>query len=134
MFLLDLVGTIASVLGLGVSLYVLGVAKDVRQAVESAELVARRRNLAEELDEVSSKLRQLGNLLQQEEWVAVQIRIDEILTICKMASTRWPDHIPEHIDAVLTAVTLIQSIGTQSAELSGRALSPAERKGSPEPI
>jgi hypothetical protein len=129
MFWLDLVGTIASVLGLGVSLYVLGVAKDVRDAVAAAQVVARRRNLAEELDQVSSKLQQLGNFLQQEEWVAVQIRIDEILAICKMAATRWSDHLSmEHLNGVLTAVTLIQSIATRSAEVSGREVSPAEKK------
>jgi hypothetical protein len=92
MFLLDLIGTLASVAGLLVSLYVLRVATDAKVAAEAARDLARRRNLAEDLDDVSYKLQQLGNFLATQQWVGVQIRIEEILAVCKTAMSRWSDH------------------------------------------
>lgn len=129
MFWLDLIGTMASVAGLIVSLYVLQVATDARKAAEDARDISRKRNLAEELDDISYKLQQLGNFLATQQWVGVQIRIEEILAVCKMAMTRWSDHLSEHhMNEIRTAVTLIQSIATQSAELSHKELSPAQKK------
>jgi hypothetical protein len=129
MFLLDLIGTLASVAGLLVSLYVLRVATDAKVAAEAARDLARRRNLAEDLDDVSYKLQQLGNFLATQQWVGVQIRIEEILAVCKTAMSRWSDHLSEeHMNEIRTAVTLIQSIATQSAELSHKELLPAQKK------
>jgi len=128
MFWLDLIGTLASVAGLIVSLYVLSVAIDVKEAVEEARVVARRRSLAEELDDVASKLLRLGTLIQHQEWLGVQMGIEEIVAICKMATMRWPDHLPENMEGVRTATTLLQSIATQSAELAGHELTPPQKK------
>jgi hypothetical protein len=129
MFWLDVIGTAASVAGLVVSLYVLRVATDAKEAAEAAQDLARRRNLAEELDDVSYKLQQLGHFLSTQQWVGVQIRIEEILAVCKMAMARWADHLSEeHMNDIRTAVTLIQSIAAQSAELSQNPLLPAQKK------
>jgi hypothetical protein len=119
MFLLSLIGTAASVVGLLISLYVLRVAKGARQAARAAEIVARRRNLVEELDDASYKLQQLGHFLGQEQWIGVQIRTDEILSICRAALTRWSDELSlERRDEMLTATTLVHSIATRSAQFS----------------
>jgi len=126
---LDVIGAIASIAGLIVSLYVLRVAKDAREAARGAQTLAQKRDLAEDLDEASHKLQDLGNFIQQQQWVGVQLRIDEILAICRSALARWPDHLPENRkNDVSTAVTLIQSIATQSAEISHREVLPAEKK------
>ena len=126
---LDIAGAIASVAGFFLSLWVLSVAKDARQAARAAMALAQKRDLAEELDYAPHKLQDLGNFLQLQQWVGVQLRIDEILGICKAAIGRWPDHLPEERkNDVLTAVTLIQSIATQSAEISHRQILPSEKK------
>jgi hypothetical protein len=129
MFVWTAVGTIASSAGLLVGIWVLLVARDARAAAEAAQALARRRNLAEDLDDVSYKLQQLGHFLQTQQWVGVQIRIEEIVAVCRSAMTRWSDHLPvEHMNAIRTATTLIQSIATQTAAIAEGGPSPPERK------
>ena len=129
MFWLNLIGIASSVAGLLIGIWVLIVATGAKKAAEGARVLARKRNLVEELDDVSYKLQQLGNFIQQQQWVGVQIRTDEILAVCKTATTRWSDHLSEeHMNGILTAISLIQSIATQSAEVSERDLAPAEKK------
>lgn len=117
----DIIGGIASIVGLGVSIWVLIVAQGAKEAAEEARAIARTRNLTEELDEASHKLQQVGIFLQQEEWFGIQLRIDEIAAICRTAMTRWSDHLPEERrNDVLSAVQLMRSIARLSADLSGR--------------
>jgi hypothetical protein len=126
---IDIVGGTASVIGLGVSLWVLSVATDARKAAEEARSLARRRNLVEELDDASQKLQQIGIFLHQQQWFGIQLRIDEVAAICRSAMTRWSDHLPEERkNDVITAVQLMRSIATLSADLSGRQPSSAETK------
>ena len=77
---IDIAGAVASVVGLGFTIYVLIVAKGVKKQVEEAKALARKRNLVEELNDASQKLEQIGNFLQQRQWVGVQIRTAEVLT------------------------------------------------------
>jgi hypothetical protein len=49
----EIVGTIASVVGLGVGVYVLSVAKDARTAAQEARVLANKRSLAEELGQAN---------------------------------------------------------------------------------
>jgi hypothetical protein len=133
MLLIDLLGALASGVGLIVSIRALQAAKGARVAAQQAAAAARetaiRRNLAEELDDISYKLQQVGHFLQLQEWIGVQIRIDEVLAVCVVVMTRWPDHLSEdHMNGIRTATSLIKSIAGQSAELSQRQLSAAERK------
>jgi hypothetical protein len=128
-FILDIVGAIASILGLLVSLYVLRIAKAAKKAAEEARALARKRNLVEELGDASQKLQQVGNFLQQQQWVPVQIRTAEVLLICREAMTRWSDHLTEERrGGVLTAMTQVQSIATQLAEIGQRELTPKEKR------
>lgn len=123
MFWLDFIGTLASFAGVVVTVYALRAAKGARKAAREAaratEIIARRRNLVEELTDVSSKLQQLGHFLGQEQWIGVQIRTDEILASCRAALTRWSDHLPpERRDEVLRATELVRSVATRSAQFS----------------
>lgn len=123
MFWLDFIGTIASVAGVVISVYAFRAAKGAREAARAAaraaELTARRRNLIEELDDISSKLQQLGHFLGQEQWIGVQIRTEEVLSICSAALNRWSDQLSEERrDEMLQASALVRSIATTSARFS----------------
>jgi hypothetical protein len=126
---IDVVGGIASVLGFGLTIWVLIVAAGAKKAAEDARTLARRRNLVEELDEASHKLLEIGIFLHQQQWFGIQLRIDEVAAICRSAMTRWSDHLPEERrNDVLKAVQLIRSISAVSAELARREPSSAENK------
>jgi len=90
-----IVGTLASVLGLGVGIYVLYVAKDARRAARDARVLARKRNLTEELEQARKYIEQVGDYLNKREWEAVRIRAQEIMTSCRESLSRWPDGLSE---------------------------------------
>jgi len=113
-------GTIASVAGLGVSIWVLRVAKDAREAAQGARSHARKRNLIEELDSAYQKIQQVGNFIQQEQWAAVRIRTEEIQASCKLTLTRWPDHLSEERrNEVLSASSQMMSIAKLASGATG---------------
>ncbi len=127
--IVDIGGGLASVIGLIITARVYFVAKDAKQAAQEALVLARSRNLVEELDDASQKLQQIGIFLHQQEWFGTQLRIDEIAAICRSALTRWPDHLSEmRRNDVLSAVQLVRSIASLSAELQGRQPTPAESR------
>ncbi len=118
MFLWTAVGTVAGVTGLGVSIYLIFVTRGARKAAQEAkatvQTATRKRSLIEELESVNNKADQLGALLQHEQWFAVQMRIQEILTICSQVLSRWPDGLSEEKrDDLLTAADLARSISTR---------------------
>jgi hypothetical protein len=118
MFLWTAAGTIAGALGLGVSIYLIFVTRGAREAAEDAkatvQAATRKRGLIEELENVNHKADQLGALLQHQQWFAVQMRIQEILTICTQVLSRWPDGLSEgKRDDLLTAADLARSISTK---------------------
>jgi len=129
---IDIVGAVASVLGLGFTIYVLRVARDAKSAAEAARDAAlsavRKRSLIEDLEDVRRMVQQVGNLIQQEEWMAVHMRIEEIVGTCKSAMARWGDALADETrTGVVTAGTLLQSIAAKSSEFGGRKLSPTEK-------
>lgn len=134
MFWLDLTGAVASVIGVIITVYAFRAAKGAREAARAAaraaELTARRRNLVEELDDISSKLQQLGHFLGQEQWIGVQIRTEEVLSICSAALKRWSDQLSEERrDEMLQASALVRSIATTSTKFSAQQpLTPADRR------
>ena len=126
---LGIVGAVASVAGFFLSLYVLRIAKGAKKAAEEAKVLARKRDFVEELDAASQKLQEVGNFLQQRQWLGVQIRTAEVLVICREAMARWSDHLSKkRRNGVLTAMTHIQTITTQLAEIGQRELTPQENK------
>jgi hypothetical protein len=96
-------------------------AQSAKEAAKEARGLARRRSLMEDLEDVSHKLQQVGIFLQQQEWFAVQLRIDEIAATCRSAMTRWSDHLQEGTrNNVLTSVQLIRSIARQTSDFADR--------------
>jgi hypothetical protein len=128
----DIVGAVASVVGLGFTIYVLSVAKDAKAAAEQAREAAlssaRKRSLIEDLEDIRRMIQQVGNLIQQEEWMAVHMRTEEIVGTCKVAMARWGDGLSiEAGDGVVTAGNLLQSIAAKSSEYGERPLTPPEK-------
>jgi hypothetical protein len=127
MFWLNLFSALTSVAGLIVSLYVLSVAKDARDAAEGARALARKRDLAEELGDASHKLQNVWNFLQNGQWIGVQIKTEEVLVICRTALSRWSDHLSdERKNGILQAINLIQSISAKVTEIAEREVEVAQ--------
>jgi len=108
-------GTVASVLGVGVSIWLIFIAKGARKAAEDAEdtvqTYTRKRGLVEELEAVNHKADQLGAFIQHEQWFAVQMRIQEIQSVCSQILSRWADGLPEDRRSdLLRAAELARSI------------------------
>jgi hypothetical protein len=127
-----IVGAVASVVGLGLTIYLLRIARDVKKAVERARedtlSTTRKRSLVEDLEDVRRMIQQVGNLIQQEEWLAVHMRTEEIVGTCKAAMARWGDGLPNKAkDGVGTAGSLLQSVAAKSSEYGDRDLSAAEK-------
>lgn len=119
-------GTVVSIIGTGISVYLIFVTRAARDAARAASAAARKRNLVEELESASQKTQQVGNFIQQDEWAAVRMRTEEIMVACKVALTRWPDHLTEERrNEVLKASTLMRSIATESAN---GAISPEQKR------
>ena len=131
-FVLDIVGAIASVIGLGLTIYLLSIAKDALTAAEEARdaalLGTRQRSLIEDLEDVRRMVQQVGLLIQQEEWMAVHMQTEEIVGTCKSAMARWGDGLAEATrDGVATAANLLQSIAAKSSEYADRDLTMPEK-------
>ncbi|MFZ0884930.1 MAG: hypothetical protein WAN14_16135 [Candidatus Acidiferrales bacterium] len=65
------------------------VAKAAKAAAEDAKSEARRRNLADELEDAQRKTEQVGNYLGQEKWEIVLLRSQEVVTSCSQILRRW---------------------------------------------
>lgn len=108
-------GTIASVLGLVLSIWLIVIAKGARKAARDAEHTVqtymRKRGLVQELEAVNHRADQLGALLQHEQWFAVHMRIQEIQSICSEILSRWQDGLSdEKRGDLLRASELARSI------------------------
>ena len=98
-------------MGLAVGIYVMVVARGARAAAQAARAMARRRNLIEELESASQKVHQVGTFIQQNEWLAVRMRTEEIQAACRVTLTRWPDQLSlERRNEVITASKLMSSV------------------------
>jgi hypothetical protein len=129
---IGIAGAIASVVGLGFTIYVLCVAKDARRAAEEAREAAlsgtRKRSLIEDLEDLRRMIQQVGTLIQQEEWMAVHMQTAEIVGTCKSAMARWGDGLTiETRDGVVTAGNLLQSVAAKSSEYGDRELTMPEK-------
>jgi hypothetical protein len=121
-------GSIASFLGLCLGIRVLYVATDARRAAREARSWARKKSLTEELQQAQQNIEQVGDFLHKQEWMAVRIRAQEIMTTCRECLTRWPDGLSEaRRDDVLNAITLVRPIA-QKASSGTSDLKPADLK------
>lgn len=85
-------GSLVSVVGLAVSVATLLVARWAKEAAEQAKGEARRRNLADEIEEAQRKTEQVGSYLGQEKWEIVLLRAQEVVTSCSQILRRWGAH------------------------------------------
>jgi hypothetical protein len=126
---LTLIGTVASVLGLGVSVWVLFVARSARDAARETRAWARRRSLADELNQAKQYIGQIGDFLHTQEWMAVRIRAHEVMTSCRESLSRWPDGLSEaRRDDVLSASRLVYSIAEKAASPEANDFKPSDVK------
>ena len=119
-FLRDNWGNLASVFGLGVSVWVLLVAQKAREAAEEARAFARLKSLLEELASANNKIELVGVFLRGRKWEIVQLLTDEALSACRSALARWGDHLIESRNDLLNICTLFRSISDNCASFETR--------------
>lgn len=121
-------GDAASVVGLGVSIATLVVARGAKAAAEAAKAEARHQNLADQLQDAQRKTEQLGAYLSQQKWEIVLLRSQEVITSCSQILRRWgPKSLSQRSrNNVLVAQQQAGSI----AEVAVRAsrMAPSERE------
>ena len=125
------VGTIAGLLGLGLTIWLIVIAQGARAAARDAErsvqAYARKRGLVEELEIANHRADQLGALLH-EQWFAAQMRIQEIQSICSQILSRWADGLSdEKRGDLLRAAELARSIAKRLPPGSGTTPTEVER-------
>jgi hypothetical protein len=119
-------GNLASVLGLGVSVWVLVVAQKAREAAEEARGAARLKSLLEELELANNKSQLLGVFLIQRKWEIVQLLVDEALGACQSALARWGDHLTHSKNSLLDVCTVFRSISEACLSSTTRPVSEEE--------
>jgi len=86
-------GSSAGVWGLGVTFITLLVAQRAREAANAAKREARRRNLAEDLQDAHTKSQQVGLFIRDAKWDTVFLRAQEISSACSLVLKRWQDEL-----------------------------------------
>lgn len=82
-------GNLASVIGLGVSVATLVVAKKAKAAADAAKFEARRQNLVDEIQDAQKRVEQLGAYLSQQKWEIVHLKSQEVISSCSQILRRW---------------------------------------------
>ena len=120
-------GNVFSVGGFVVSLATLVVATWAKDAAEEARAEARRRNLADELENSQLKTEQVGSYLSQGKWEIVLLRSQEVVTSCSQILRRWgtEELSEESRDNILRAQRQIGSIARVA--LSAVRVAPTEQ-------
>lgn len=123
-------GSIASVWGLGVSIYVLWVAKGARKAAEEARSAERVRTALEELEDAAEKCTQLGQFARAQNWDLVHLRAQEVMVRCRTTVERWGEDpaLKESRNKVLQVATFMRSIveETHSANVNPKNILTAQ--------
>ncbi len=122
-------GNVASVLGLGVSVWVLLVAQKAREAAEQARTTARLRNLVEVLTEAGNQVHQLGSYLAGDQWGVARFLAGEVAGACRLSMERWGDALDSSSRRSLVDLSRIaKSIAVVADEARMRQISAAERR------
>jgi hypothetical protein len=123
-------GSVASVWGLLLGIYVLAVATGARKAAEEARHRSRRRSLTEEVEEARNNVRQIGHFIMVGNWDVVRIKAEEVLHTCQSAMQRW-DEDPLSKKAknkLITVGTVTRSIAERAATAQLNPLNIEERE------
>jgi hypothetical protein len=111
-----IIGTVASVGGLIVTIFTFLAATGAKEAAEKAKEAARGRSLVEELEMGERRIHEIGTFLDLDQWGLVRLRATELLSICGAVAARWPDKLSvEKKNNILKAQELVLSIGTTVA-------------------
>ncbi len=123
-------GSIASVWGLAVSIYVLFVAKGARKAAEDARSAERVRTALEELEDSADKCTELGQFARDKKWDLVHLRAHEVMESCRITVARWGEDqaLKDSRNKVLQVATLMRSIveETHNANVNQRTVLEAQ--------
>src|SRR5216683_7734401 len=85
-------GDLASVWGLGVSLYVYFVAQGARNAAEEARSAERLRTALAGLEDAASKCIEVGQFAGNQKWDVVELRAQEVMACCRTTVAAWGDN------------------------------------------
>jgi hypothetical protein len=119
-FLANNWGSLASIIGLGVSIWTLIVAKGAKKAAQDAIRESRRQKLTEELQNAVYRVEQLGHHILLKKWEIAYIRAQEISSACSLVLRRWTDTLNEPSkDRILLAQSLAASIAKAAMKASG---------------
>jgi hypothetical protein len=120
-------GNIASVYGLGVSIYVLVVARGARRAAqeatteaeaaaEASRAAARTRSALEELHVALSSSRQVSHHASIQNWQIVKLKAEEVMESCRIIVNRWDDTpaLKDSKNSLNQAATLMRTIAEEA--------------------
>lgn len=122
-------GNLASVWGLGVSVYVLWVAKGARtaanratveaeHAAQAARYVARTRGALEDLQVALGASRQVSQHAGAQNWQIVKLKAEEVMESCRIILNRWEDTpaLKDSRNSLNQAAALMRTIAMEASK------------------
>lgn len=122
-------GNVASVVGVGISIGILFIAKRAKAAAEDAKRESRRRNLSEDLRDAQTKADQIGIFLRDRKWDLVFLRSQEVASVCGTVLHRWTDEMNGHSQTqIRSAREQAKSISRVAMQANAPAHVPSEQQ------
>ena len=122
-------GNLASLWGLGVSVYVLWVAKGARiaakkareeaeEAAKTAKSSARIRGALEDLQAALSASRQVSHHAAVHNWQVVKLKAEEVMESCRILVNRWDDSpsLKDSRNLLNQAATMMRTIAEEASK------------------
>jgi hypothetical protein len=112
-------GNLATVIGLGISIWTLVVARGAKKAAQQARNEARRQKLTEELQSAVHKIEQLGHYILSKKWEIAFLQAQEVASSCSLVLRRWSDTLNESSrDRILMAQAQAGSVAKAAMKAS----------------
>jgi hypothetical protein len=121
-------GNLASVWGLGVSVYVLWVAQgaktaakkateEAEEAAKVAKANARTRGALEDLQVALAASRQVSNHAGVKNWQVVRLKAEEVMESCRIIVNRWEDStaLNDSKNSLNQAITMMRTIAEEAS-------------------
>jgi hypothetical protein len=122
-------GNLASVWGLGVSVYVLWVAQgaktaakkateEAEEAAKMAKAIARTRGALEDLQSALAASRQVGNHAGVKNWQVVRLKAEEVMESCRIIVNRWGDStaLNDSKNSLNQAIAMMRTIAEEASK------------------
>ncbi len=123
-------GNVASLWGLGVSFYVLFVARGARRAAEDARSAEKLRTAIVGIEDAAAKCTQIGQFAGVQKWDVVELRAQEVWTCCRTTLARWgeTEALTESRRKLSEVATLMRSIveESRSPNVNGKTILQAQ--------